>query len=116
MKDHKFIDIFLEKHAPQSSIRADDQEVVAWIGIEDLALGAICKWESGAHVLSAIAVAENERGKGLGKEITKALIDYAYKSGIPYLALGVWAKNEPAIATYKSIGFVLLGQFNSFSI
>lgn len=116
LKDHKFIDIFLEKHAPQSSIRADDQEVVAWIVIEDLALGAICKWESGAHVLSAIAVAENERGKGLGKEITKALIDYAYKSGIPYLALGVWAKNEPAISTYKSIGFVLLGQFNSFSI
>lgn len=116
LKDHKAIDSFLEKHAPQSSIRADDKEVIAWIGISDIALGAICKWESGAHVLSAIAVAENARGKGFGKKITEALIDYAYKSGINYLALGVWAKNEPAIATYKSIGFVLLGQFNSFSI
>ena len=114
LNDFAEIDSFIEAHAPQSSIRADDKEVVAWIGIEKVALGAICKWESGAHVLSAIAVAEDKRGKGYGKSVTKALIDYAFKNGIDYLALGVWAKNDAAIATYKSIGFELLGQFNSF--
>lgn len=108
------INSFIEAHAPQSSIRAEDKEVIAWIGIEDVALGAICKWESGAHVLSAIAVAADQRGKGYGKLITKALIDFAFKNGIDYLALGVWAKNDAAIATYKSIGFEELGQFNSF--
>jgi ribosomal protein S18 acetylase RimI-like enzyme len=114
LKDFESINSFLEAHAPQSSIRAADPEVIAWIGIGEVALGAICKWESGAHVLSAIAVAENQRGKGFGKQITEALIDYAFENGIDYLALGVWAKNDAAIATYKSIGFEQLGQFNSF--
>ena len=115
LTDFDFINELIEKHAPQSSIRAEDSEVVAWIGIDEIALGAICKWESGFHVLSSIVVAEEQRGKGFGKAVTKALIDSAHKKGIGYLALGVWAKNEAAIATYKSIGFTELGQFNSFS-
>ena len=114
LANHNAINYFIESHAPKLSIRAENQEVVAWIGISDVALGAICKWESGAHVLSAIAVAENQRGKGFGKLITQALIDYAFNNGISYVALGVMARNEAAIATYKSIGFELLGQFNSF--
>ena len=114
LSNHAEINSFIEAHAPQSSIRADDKEVIAWVGIENVALGAICKWESGAHVLSAIAVAKDQRGKSYGKLVTKALIDYAFKNGIDYLALGVWAKNDAAIATYKSIGFEQLGQFNSF--
>ena len=114
LSNHAEINSFIEAHAPQSSIRADDKEVIAWVGIENVALGAICKWESGAHVLSAIAVAKDQRGKSYGKLVTKALIDYAFKNGIDYLALGVWAKNDAAIATYKSIGFELLCQFNSF--
>lgn len=114
IEDFNFINSFIEQNAPQSSIRAEDEEVLAWIGISDVALGALCKWESGFYVLSAIVVAENQRGKGHGKEITKALIDYAFKNGVTYVALGVFAKNIPAIATYRSLGFELLGQFNSF--
>ena len=116
LEDFDFINRFIEVNAPESSIRAEDDEVLAWVGISDVALGAICKWESGFHVLSAIAVAQNKRGAGFGKLITKALIDLAFKRGINYVALGVYAKNEPAIATYKGIGFELLGQFNSFEI
>ena len=115
LKNFAAINSLIEKHAPQSSIRAEDPEVVAWIGIDDIALGAICKWESGFHVLSSIVVAEQMRGKGFGKLITRALIDAAYERGIGYLALGVWAKNEAAIATYRSIGFSELGKFNSFN-
>lgn len=116
LTDHQVINSFLELHAPQSSIRAEDKEVIAWIGVSNVALGAICRWESGAYVLSAIAVAENERGKGYGKLITQALVDFAFENKIGYLALGVWAKNEAAIRTYESIGFELLGQFNSLDV
>ena len=110
------INEFIETHAPESSIRGGDQEVVTWVWIPGIALGALCKWESGAHVLSAIAVAKEQRGKGFGKAITKALVSEAYERNIKYVALGVYAKNDVAIATYRSIGFELLGQFNSFEI
>ena len=115
IKDSKYIDSFIESHAPNSSVKSDSKEVVAWVGIEDVALGAICKWESGEHVLASIVVAVDERGKGYGKKVTKALITAADKAQIKYLSLGVIADNAAAIATYESLGFTQLAQFNSFS-
>ena len=114
--DLDFINNLIEKNAPELSIRAEDPEVLAWVGIEQKAVGAICKWESGRYVLSAIVVAENFRGQGFGKKITQALITEAHKRGSDYVALGVMANNAAAIATYKSVGFVELGKFNTFKI
>ena len=116
LTDTKTINNLIEKNAPELSIRAEDEEVVAWVGIEDFALGAICRWESGGHVLSAIVVANDQRGKGFGKTITYALISEAFKRGINYVALGVMAKNEAAISTYRSVGFEELGKFNTFKV
>jgi ribosomal protein S18 acetylase RimI-like enzyme len=116
LTDFEFIDNLIESNSPELSIRAEDQEVVAWVGIEEIAVGAICKWESGGHVLSAIVVDEKNRGQGLGKKITQALISEAFKRKIDYLALGVMAKNQAGVATYKSIGFEELGQFNTFKL
>lgn len=115
LSDFQQIDGFIEKHAPTSSIRTSSDEVVAWIGIADVALGALCKWESGRHVLSAIVVANEKRGNGFGKSVTGALISEAHRRGIGYVALGVFAENAAAIATYKGLGFSELAQFNSFS-
>lgn len=119
LTDHDEINSLIEKNAPELSIRADDSEVVAWIGLRSgslVALGALCQWESGFHVLSAIVVKTEERGRGLGRKITEALVDYAFKREIPYVALGVRAKNDAAIKTYERIGFEKLGEFNTFSI
>ena len=118
LRNHDEINAVIEAHAPELSIRADDSEVIAWIGIRKdsvVALGALCRWESGFHVLSAIVVATSERGKGLGRRITESLVDYSYKNGINYVALGVRADNEAAIATYNRIGFKKLNEFNTFS-
>ena len=118
LQDHDEINAVIEEHAPELSIRANDSEVVAWIGIRNgsvVALGALCQWESGFHVLSAIVVAASERGKGFGRRITESLVDYAYKNDISYVALGVRADNEAAIATYNRIGFKKLAEFNTFS-
>ena len=109
------INKLIESNAPELSIRAEDNEVVTWVGIDGVALGAICKWESGGYVLSAIVVDQNLRGKGLGKQITKALITEAHKRSINYVALGVMAKNQAAIATYQKVGFEELGKFNTFN-
>ena len=118
LRNHEEINAVIEAHAPELSIRAEDSEVVAWIGIRKdsvVALGALCRWESGFHVLSAIVVATSERGKGLGRRITESLVDYSYKNGINYVALGVRADNEAAISTYNRIGFKKLNEFNTFS-
>ena len=114
LENKKEINRLIESNAPELSIRAEDNEVVTWVGIEGVALGAICKWESGGHVLSAIVVDRKFRGKGLGKQITKVLITEAHRRGINYVALGVMAKNQPAIATYQKVGFEELGKFNTF--
>ena len=115
LENHSEINKLIEINAPELSIRAGDDEVVTWVGIDGVALGAICKWESGGFVLSAIVVDQNLRGKGLGKQITKALITEAHKRKINYVALGVMAKNQPAIATYQKVGFEELGKFNTFN-
>ena len=115
LENKKEINRLIESNAPELSIRAEDNEVVTWVGIEGVALGAICKWESGGYVLSAIVVDQNLRGKGLGKQITKALITEAHKRGVKYVALGVMAKNQSAIATYQKVGFEELGKFNTFN-
>ena len=47
--------------------------------------------------------------------MTGALISEAHRRGIGYVALGVFAENAAAIATYKGLGFSELAQFNSFS-
>lgn len=112
--DFQLINKLIENNAPELSIRAEDDEVVAWVQVDNSAFGAICKWESGGHVLSAIFVKKEMRGKGLGKLITKALVTEAFKQKIDYVALGVMSNNDSAIATYKSVGFEELGKFNSF--
>jgi len=112
--DFKKINNLIETHAPELSIRAEDDEVITWVQVDNCAFGAICKWESGGHVLSAIFVKKEMRGKGLGKLITKALVTEACRREIDYVALGVMAENKLAIETYKSVGFEELGKFNTF--
>ncbi|MEH7491167.1 GNAT family N-acetyltransferase [Neobacillus niacini] len=46
---------------------------------------------------------------GLGKYLINKAIEIAVEQGINKIWLGVWEKNENAIAFYKKIGFVLAG-------
>lgn len=58
-----------------------------------------------AH-LGDIAVAPEQRGKGLGKLLLQELIDEAKIRGAVHIVLEVRASNESAIALYESYGFV----------
>lgn len=70
---------------------------------------------AGVHIIldeghiTNIAVAEAARGRGIGKALTKALMQYASNLGVDYLTLEVRAGNEKAIGLYKSLGFVKVG-------
>ncbi|MCX7773774.1 MAG: GNAT family N-acetyltransferase [Clostridia bacterium] len=50
------------------------------------------------------------QGKGLGRNLINKAIEIANQKGLHYLWLGVWEKNEKAIAFYKSRGFYKIGQ------
>lgn len=53
------------------------------------------------------------KGKGLGKQLMNYVIQSAKDSGKRYIWLGVWEKNQGAIAFYSRMGFQSTGR-NSF--
>ena len=61
-----------------------------------------------AHITN-IAVTAQERGKGYGKALTKALLQYAANLGVCYATLEVRRSNERAQHVYKSLGFEYVG-------
>jgi ribosomal-protein-alanine N-acetyltransferase len=60
--------------------------------------------------ITNIAVAEAERGKGIGRKLTEALIRYVSNLGAAYATLEVRVSNERAQRLYKSLGFVSVGK------
>ena len=67
---------------------------------------------AGAHIIldqahvTNIAVRQDCRGRGLGRMITRALMQYASNLGAEYLTLEVRQSNAAAQNLYKSLGFV----------
>ena len=70
---------------------------------------------AGAHIIldeghiTNIAVREPFRGRGIGRKITQALLQYASNLGASYLTLEVRERNEKAQALYRSLGFIKVG-------
>lgn len=70
---------------------------------------------AGAHMImeeghiTNVVVAESARGKGIGKALMLALMQYAANLGVRYLTLEVRASNTPAITLYRSLGFMKVG-------
>ncbi len=66
---------------------------------------------AGVHIIleeghvTNIALTPEHRGKGLGKRLTLALMQYAANLGVDYLTLEVRCSNEKAIALYRALGF-----------
>lgn len=58
-----------------------------------------------------ISILPDYRTNGLGTAIMQTMIDWATAHPvIEKLSLGVWAKNAPAIALYKKMGFIEEGR------
>ena len=59
-----------------------------------------------AHVADlGLMVAKAVRGKGVGRALLEASVDWARESGIRKLELHVFPWNEPAIRLYEQFGF-----------
>ena len=70
---------------------------------------------AGIHIIldeghiTNIAVTQEERGHGIGRELTAALLQYAANLGVQYVTLEVRENNAPAISLYRSLGFSKVG-------
>ena len=61
---------------------------------------------SESALLGSVIIDDKMRGKGLGKEMLKAALDYAFKKlGAKEASIGVFEENRGALALYKSLGF-----------
>ena len=61
-----------------------------------------------SHITN-IAVLRDERGQGIGRALTEALLQYLSNLGAAYATLEVRKSNEVAQNLYKSLGFIKLG-------
>lgn len=60
---------------------------------------------------------KQEWGKGYAKEASKAIVEYCFeKCNLRKINLGVVAENIPAVNLYKSLGFVIEGNYKNHGI
>jgi RimJ/RimL family protein N-acetyltransferase len=81
-----------------------DRSLVAWegeekVGLANLGLRGERTWLGGVGVVKA------SRRRGIGEQLTRALLDQAREADAREMVLEVITQNEPAIALYEKLGF-----------
>ena len=61
--------------------------------------------ESGCHELAKMAVSPEAQGKGIGRQLGEALLDYARNHGVKHIFLEGNTKLKASIALYRKLGF-----------
>jgi len=78
-----------------------DQEVCGYVTCHLRNIGSACEAQ-----LGLIAVAEHQRGKGLGKALVNTFIGWAVQHGASHLTVITQARNIPAQRLYQQQGFL----------
>jgi ribosomal protein S18 acetylase RimI-like enzyme len=98
---------FDERHLPEDYLVAEaDGRLAGYVRI-----ARPTPLDSNAHVLQiqGLAVAEEARGRGLGRALIRAAVEEARGRGARRLSLRVLGHNAPARALYESEGFTVEG-------
>ncbi len=81
----------------------------------DLPLGYAVVWIVGGEAdLHWLEIFEEFRGRGLGREFLKLLLEELKGKGVKRLLLEVSDKNIPAIGLYRSLGFLESGRRRNY--
>ncbi|WP_405581323.1 GNAT family N-acetyltransferase [Streptomyces sp. NBC_01092] len=98
---------FDERHAPGDHLVAElDRRIVGYVR-----LGFSTPLAANAHVrqIQGFAVADEARGRGVGRALIRAVVEEARRRGARRLTLRVLGHNTPARRLYESEGFVVEG-------
>lgn len=95
-----FVDEMTTNKCARYVVAEENGRVIAYAGVWLV-------FEEG-HITN-IAVQAEERGRGVGTAVTRALMQYAANMGVQYLTLEVRKSNLAAQKMYKSLGFLELG-------
>jgi putative acetyltransferase len=83
--------------------------------VGELSLKAISSRKAVQHVATlGMSVKQAWRGKGVGRELMTAALEWAPTAGIKRVELYVYARNAPAIALYEKFGFAIEGKRRAF--
>ncbi|CAM5347153.1 GNAT family N-acetyltransferase [Streptomyces aurantiogriseus] len=98
---------FSERHAPEDCLVAElGDRVVGYVR-----LGFPTSLACNAHVrqIQGLAVADEARGRGVGRTLIRAALEEARRRGARRVTLRVLGHNTPARKLYESEGFVVEG-------
>jgi putative acetyltransferase len=106
---------FLQRIEPRDCklVAAADGEIVAMGGLHTVQASL-----RRSHVrLLGIAVAGEWQGRGVGRQMMGRLLDWAdHWAGVLRIELHVHVDNEPAIALYRSLGFLEEGRHRAYAL
>jgi RimJ/RimL family protein N-acetyltransferase len=81
-----------------------------------ISLTAINRPNRSARITRVLVGNTAERGKGIGEQITKAMMQIGFEElNLHRMSLGVYDFNEPAIRCYKKCGFTVDGVLRDIS-
>jgi GNAT superfamily N-acetyltransferase len=117
------MDLYLEGYFTEEKLAAEvassvntfllafvDDEMVGYIQLKDGAIPDEMLPGPGIEIARLYSVQKNI-GKGVGSALVQAGIEFARSKGKSMIWLGVWRKNERAIAFYTKWGFAIAGEY-----
>jgi len=98
---------FDERHSPDDHLVAElDRRIVGYVR---LAFPTSLACNTHVRQIQGLAVAEEARGRGVGRALIRAAVEEARRRGARRLTLRVLGHNTPARRLYESEGFVVEG-------
>ena len=84
---------------------AEEEVVVGWAALSPVS--SRCVYGGVAEV--SVYVSQSHRGKGVGRQLLKKLIQSSEDEGIWTLQSGIFPENKGSIALHKNVGFRYIG-------
>ena len=99
--------LWFESHGPKYPVLVaeEDGKVIAWASLSKWS--DRCAYSDTAEI--SLYVNENDRGKGIGRKLLKAIIREGEKSGLHSIIARIAEGNETSIHLHQSVGFEHIG-------